>query len=918
MPYFPGSSTSPAWGRQLVGTEVPSLPGFHQPESVKTDRNLLTAIPRTLKEFAFLLSPLALPAACWAQGGYSLLPGKVVIDSREHWERWRSAAGTIRISDEGVMPTFVRKSTRLETDGGETVVPGINAVLNAADFGGGIRDAGSNALDAANLMDGRMDTWWEPDRADLLEDWWVQIDLGRTVSATRIVLEFVGEGLGDPFLHFKVTTSQGERPVEPMLFRTRFTTDRPVKNERRFEIDLTRQLATKWPDVAGDFSGDVIRYVGVGITDSDFGKGREVSPGTYEDLPPEQRGDILYFREDARGNRDPLDGREDWDRLAGSGMQGPVIHYRRERPRLAEVEVWAIGDNIGTGVLDRGGKVTSSDNSGSEMAVVDGDYFGKVPHWSTNAYFDPDKLLPWDPPDLERSLFIDLGGSYFLDNIRVLHAAGTFTAPFPTYRIQVSDGSTHADGELAWKTVGSFENLASGNRYNDLKFPLAKVEHVAFTFGLGDWFVSDRSGLSEMQFFGEGYMPESRISSAFEGESSFIEIAGTPRNLTTIQWDADVPPGTDLILQTRTGNTFQTKTHYYQKNGEKYPGTDEEAAEAYASDKKYFGENAVGRAVVEKVPGSEWSGWSQPYFSSGDRISSPSPRKYAALRATFLTEVPMAAASLRTVELNFATPVAKSIIGEVLPSRLKTLGARQELSYFVRSAFDGESLGFDEILIEAPEGIAMTFERAEVNVTGEPAVRYVTGSAGFEVVRNDADSLWLRLPAPVKTTRGSALVEVRYETTVFGYNTFFTGSLGHSGFDGSWQRVDDGDANGFEDSETTVVLALEQGTLLGDLEMDGSFTPNGDGINDVMEVGFSLLRLGSPVPVRVEVYDLRGRLAARLSGEARTAGRHSLTWNGRCASGGIVPPGIYMLRIRIVPDSEDLRNSVHRLVRVVY
>ena len=868
-----------------------------------------------------LLSPLAIPTAFWGQEGYSLLPGKVVIDSREHWEHWLSAAGTIQISDKGVKPTFIRKSTRLETDGVETVVPGINAVLNAADFGGGIRDAGSNALDAANLMDGRLDTWWEPDRSDLLEDWWVQIDLGRTVSATRIVLEFVGEEHGDPFLHFKVTTSQGERPVEPMIFRTRFTTDRPVKNERRFEIDLTRQLATKWPDVAGDFSGDVIRYVGVGITDSDFGKGREVSPGAYEALPPEQKGDVLYFRGDARGNRDLLDGREDWDRLAGTGMQGPVIHYRRERPRLAEVEVWAIGDNIGTGLLERGGKVISSDNSGSEMAVVDGDYFGKVPHWSTNSFFDPDKLFPWEPPDLEGSLFIDLGGSYFLDNIRVLHAPGTFVSPFPTYRIQVADGSTHADGELAWKTVGFFENLAASNRFNDLKFPLTKVEHVAFTFGLlplGDNWLSDRSGLAEMQFFGEGYMPESRLTSVFEGESPFIEIAGTPRNLTTIHWDADVPPGTDLILQTRTGNTFRTKTRYYQKNGEKYPGTEEEAAEAYASDKKYFGESAVGREVVEKLPGSEWSGWSQPYFNSGDKISSPSPRRYVAIRATFLTEVPMAAASLRSVELNFATPVAKRIIGEVLPSRLKTLGARQELSYFVRSTFDDEHLGFDEILIEAPEGVPMTFKRAEVKVTGEPAVGYVTGSEGFEVARNDADSLWLRLPAPVKTTQGSALVGVRFETTVFGYNTFFTGSLGHSGFDGLWQRVDDGDANGVEDSETTVVLALERGKLLGDLETDGSFTPNGDGINDVMEVGFSLLRLGSPIPVQVEVYDLGGRLVNRLSDEARTAGRHSLTWDGKSTSGGIAPPGIYLLRIKIHPDSEVVRTSVHRLVHVAY
>ena len=596
-----------------------------------------------MKGLIFLLSLVALSIECRGREGYSLLPGKVVIDSREHWERWHSAYGTIQVTDAGVGPTFVRKSTRSAMDGEETVVPGTNAVLNAAEFGGGIRDAGSNALDAANLMDGRMDTYWGPDPSDLLEDWWVHIDLGRTVSATRILLKFVGEELGDPFLHFKVTSSQGEKSVGPMIFRTRFTTGRPVKNERLFEIDLTRQLPTRWPDVAGDFSGDVIRYVGVGITDSDFGRAREVSRSTYESLPPEQRGDFLYFRDDGRGNRDLLDGKEDWDELAGTGMQGPVIHYRRERPRLAEVEVWAIGDNIGIGVLDRGGRVTSSEHNGLEMAVVDGDYFGRVPPWSAMPFYNPEKFLPWEPRDLERSLFIDLGGSYFLDNIRVLHASALF--PFPTYRIQVSDGSTHAGGELAWKTVGSFEDLAGGQRYNDLKFPLTKVEHVAFTYGLRPF--GDRPGLGEIQFFGEGYMPESRISSVFPGEPPFIVIAATPRNLATIQWDADEPPGTDLILQTRTGNTFDRITHYYKKNGEEYPGTEEETAEAYASVKKYFGDNAVGPAVTETVPGSEWSGWSQSYFRSGEKISSPSPRKYVAIRATFLTEVPMAAATLR-------------------------------------------------------------------------------------------------------------------------------------------------------------------------------------------------------------------------------------------------------------------------------
>ena len=32
-------------------------------------------------------------------------------------------------------------------------------------------------------------------------------------------------------------------------------------------------------------------------------------------------------------------------------------YYRREMPRLAEVEVWSVGENLSLGILDRDGQV---------------------------------------------------------------------------------------------------------------------------------------------------------------------------------------------------------------------------------------------------------------------------------------------------------------------------------------------------------------------------------------------------------------------------------------------------------------------------------------------------------------------------------------------------------------------------------
>lgn len=873
------------------------------------------------KQFRFLwwtllLLPLSSRVSI-GQQGYELQSGKVVINDVEHWQQWQSVFKTIDISDEGVRPAFLHKSTTLDLDGVQVVVPGVNAVLNAFEFDGGLRDAGSNRGSVVNLMDGRVDTYWEPDMDDPLEDWWVQIDLGRTVSATKIVLKFVGEELGDPFLQFKVTTSQGETTIGPMLYRTRFTTSQPTKTERIFEVDLTAQLPTKWPNTHGDFTGDVIRYVGVGITDSDFGKARRVSQTDYERLSAHEKGDVEYFRREISGQERILDGKEDWDVLAGTDKQGSVVYYRHEVPRLAEIEVWTIGDNIGTGVLQRGGRATSWENNGAEGSVVDGDFFGEVVYWPAQGGYNPDKISIREPADVERSLFVDLGGSFFVDNIRVLSAATSPPGPFRAYRLQVSDGSTNAGGELSWKTVGSLKDIAGGETYHDFKFPITKVEHLAYTYRLYER--AGRHGLSEIQFFGEGFMPESQISSVFGGDSPFIELSRNPQNLATIEWESDEPRDTDLLLQTRTGNTVEKITRYYKKNGEEYPGTEEEAAEAYGTDKEFFGVNSVGPAVSETIPGNDWSSWSQPYFNSGDKITSPSPRKYVAIRATFLTDDPMAAATLRSVALNFVTPVAGAIFGEVLPARLEGIGKKQNLSYYVRSTFEGNSRGFNDILIEAPDGVDMAFKQANVKVTGREAVTYSKGSEGFQVVMNETDSLWIRLPEPIKTTSGSALIEVQFEATIFRYNTFFIGSTGHSDFPDSWQRVDDGDANGMSDSETTVVLALEKGELLGDVVVGNGFTPNGDGINDNLEIGFSLMRIGSAAPVRADIYDLGGRLVKHLSNESMEAGFHTMVWNGEDQAGIKASPGIYLLRIDIDVDSKSSNNtSLNRIVHVAY
>ena len=101
----------------------------------------------------------------------------------------------------------------------------------------------------------------------------------------------------------------------------------------------------------------------------------------------------------------------------------------------------------------------------------------------------------------------------------------------------------------------------------------APVDEAVFVKYVGD--LATVAGM-----VGEGFMPETQITSIFAGTTPFIELGSNAQNLASIEWDADIPPGTDLILRTRTGDTVKRITHYYKKNGEEYPGTEEEAAEA--------------------------------------------------------------------------------------------------------------------------------------------------------------------------------------------------------------------------------------------------------------------------------------------------------------------------------------------------
>ncbi len=67
-------------------------------------------------------------------------------------------------------------------------------------------------------------------------------------------------------------------------------------------------------------------------------------------------------------------------------------------------------------------------------------------------------------------------------------------------------------------------------------------------------------------------------------------------------------------------------------------------------------------------------------------------------------------------------------------------------------------------------------------------------------------------------------------------------------------------------------------------------------VNEPLRLAFALT---SPAPVTASVYDVLGRIVARLSdGQIYGSGSHTLQWNGREESGALATAGIYFYRIQ--------------------
>ena len=765
---------------------------------------------------------------------------EVRFDTPAAWETWDIPVDIVQFADDGSLKL---KKFRKQ----------INATLDAhlfthpskkrGEVQGGIWRAGSNEADAPKLIDGDPATYWQPDAADQLVDWSVDIDLGRPVLARELKLMFPNE--------------EGARPL------------------RQFSVFITQGARIQAQD-------DVFRYRKIFQT---------TKPNTETSIAIPLLGSALDTTRVLDADRDvDLDAEQDFQMVR---LIRITADEKSSDAALAEIEVLAQGDNVSLGTLARGGRFEHGLLAREPQNMFDGnmDTFGNILTSGGTKGGWREGGLWWQ---------VDLGALFWIDEMFIyFKTRGEGTSSFlfeglhhgRGYNILFSDGRLTTGGDLDLtfllrEDIAIDAGLLADRRIRHIRylFQPRKIRYI-FWHGHEDqgWF----SHPMEFMIFSPGYPAQVVL------RSDFIDLGqlagdGRAKAIKRLRWEATMPDQTRLQVRSRSGNTLQEFYTFYDKKGEEVTET------------RYGSLPKVIRGPIDTtvVVGADWGAWSNFYQLSGEAFKSETPRRFIQLELILSTEDPAVAPVLHALELDFEDALVAQAAGQVMP-RHAVPNEATRFTYLLRtSAAEGDS-GFDRLRLSTPSAV----DAADVRL-------WISGAAHEpRAVRAMGDSLlFVDLPETVRTDS----VAVEFTTKVLRNATVFAADLGQEARPDLWQSVE-----AAERQANLVFLPDLPGSerLIGDLQVvPPVFSPNGDGINDRVQIRFALFKAVDASP-SVCIFDLAGREVVALMPSGGDVLR-SFSWDGLDASGARVAPGVYVCRIAAGADAGQ--GEVMRTLAVAY
>ncbi len=417
---------------------------------------------------------------------------QVSFDTRSAWQEWRYPKGAVDIDPLGTISAVdVRKN--------------IDAMRDAARFGGGIRAVGSGAGTAELIMDGDRTTGWQPDANDPIDSWWIEVDLGRMVTAEKIRLRFVEDAPAMEF--FTVQLSSGEQfftnALVPIPGTLVYGAGQTFGFNQEYAVELEQshiQVNVVRIEVSQITPGARLAEIEVETIGDNIALGI-IERGGSIDL-------ITDLQSVLEGGQNMADGKivTNWSlntlhqTVTGKDIFNRIIfdlgaHYWIDQLRI-------IGEPIGAPPSRR---------------AQNGNFF-----WyqilASDGSLAPDGSLRW-----EEVAFLPTAPENPVVKRNFDHA-------FPLRKIRYLQHYYPSTEGGTIERAGTHSNYA--------------------TFGF----------VSEYQMYGEGFPAEVNMT------SPIVDLRNI-RGLTSLEWDADVPADTRIEIRSRTGNAVNQTYTFYDKNG---------------------------------------------------------------------------------------------------------------------------------------------------------------------------------------------------------------------------------------------------------------------------------------------------------------------------------------------------------------
>ena len=376
---------------------------------------------------------------------------------------------------------------------------------------------------------------------------------------------------------------------------------------------------------------------------------------------------------------------------------------------------------------------------------------------------------------------------------------------------------------------------------------------------------------------------------------------GKPAVWGEMRWSMKQEPESHLYVRTRNGGSSQLFRYW------KYTGMGDHTVEV--TPEEY--EELPGRLQAEPTYNYDsWNPWTSRFHLVNGGAPPPVfpvPRRSFQFSLEFVSSGEEGT-RLEFLEFRASEAAVARVVGELDPVRVKA-GSPTRFTYALRPRIHEGDPGFDLLEIRA----------VAARIDAVQAVLIDGAEVPFQILELEDRRALLRIPRVAGLAYSDAIVEVLFDARVLRFGGAFMGQIADSGRPHDVpQPVLSGDAiDEALGDRVWIETSIAVESALEARAEPAAFTPNGDGVNDRVEIAWDLVEVTRPVSVEVEIRDLSGRRVRLLHSGEEGIGRYRRWWDGRLDDGTPGAPGIYLYRVTTTDVSGERFAEVGPL-RVVY